>query len=182
MKKLLVLVAISFMLLGIGSVQARNSAASYDAKYYSQQEFVQAYNNTTSPIYRDYVVGLDTSPTINPNVNLGQYVTAVTSATSDNIYVFGVADETIPAGQLGRFCIRGPHKIVVKASQTSTIGTVLSQCPSNTAAAGGLACAYATATGTAAGMIGYVINATATSDTGDVVGEYWSWVTPQILR
>lgn len=217
MKKLL-LVAISFLLLGVQNSHARNSAAAYDNKFYSQQEFVQVYNNTTTSLYRDYIVGVDavdandpatTAPTINPNVNLGQYVVEATGTTTDNIYVFGVIDDAvIPAGQLGRVCIRGPHKIVVKnqgalgtvPAFTVSQGLVLSQCSSNvdqpTSAGypvnGGVACPYTTSTGTAGGMIGYVLSATATTDTGDagqVVNgitttgsEYWTWVSPQVLR
>lgn len=214
MKKLL-LVAISLMLLGLPNAHARNSAATYDNKYYSQQEFVAAYNNSTAPMYRDYVVGLDvnnlqsTSPGVNPNVNLGQYITETTGSTTDNLYVFGVVDDTvIPAGQLGRVAIRGPHKVVFgnlagTGHAAPTLGAILSQCSGNQAqvsvtgiiANGGVACTYTTATGTAGGMLGYVINATATTDTGDVNtatnaqnqgtstnSEYWVWISPQILR
>ena len=120
MRKLLLL-GISLLLLGLSNVQAMNSAASYDSKYWSQQVFVQAYNNSTGTIYRDFVVGLDTTPAINPNVNLGQYITQNASSVTDNIYVFGVADETIPAGQLGRIAIRGPHKVVVNTTKISTL-------------------------------------------------------------
>ena len=215
MKKLLSLVAISLMILGLSNAQARNSAASYDAKYYSQQEFVQAYNSSTASIYRDYVVGLDTSATgattvVNPNVSLGQYVTTTTGSTTDSIYVFGVADETIPAGQLGRICIRGPHKVIVlpvtssQGAISATAGSVFSQCKYNVSAfsvngttsgviSGGFACPYSTATGTAGGMIGYTLSATATTDTGDVgqstnaqsfttSSEYWTWIEPHTIR
>ena len=222
MKKLLSLVAISFMLLGIGSVQARNSAASYDNRYWSQQEFVQAYNSSTASMYRDYIVGIDTAVVgatgiVNPNYSLGQYVTEATSSTTDNTYVFGVVDETIPAGQLGRICIRGPHKVVL-ASNTSqaywgvgavnvTAGALISQCKNNspqvpntvgypnTPVNGGVGCQFTTATGTTAGTLGYILSATATTDTGDVGtatnaqnqgtstnNEYWAWISPQILR
>lgn len=201
MKKLLVLVVFSLMLLGVSNAHARNSAAAYDNKFYSQQEFVQGYNNSTGTIYRDFVVGLDTTPGINPNNNLGQYVTQVTSSTTDNIYAFGVADETIPAGQLGRICIRGPHKVVYNITQHAvpTAGSVTSQCASaqtfgaTSLLGGGGACSYTTATGTAGGMLGVVLSATATTDSGDVGqttnaqsnttwSEYWSWIGPQVLR
>ena len=222
MKKLLSLLAIS-LILGIVSAEARNSAVSYDAKYYSQQEFVQAYNSSTAPMYRDFVVGLTepqndaqgTNPTgPNPNVNIGQYITEGTNSTTDNIYAFGVVDDTvINPGQLGRICIRGPHKVVVLPRSVNlgtvippanwAVGTVLSQCASNvpefenssqqTPINGGFACPYTTATGTAGAMIGYVINATATTDTGDVGqstnaqsfttgSEYWAWIDPRVLR
>ena len=209
----LIAVLFSCLLLGIPSVYARNSAATYDNKYWSQQEFVQAYNSSTAPIYRDYLVGLDTSATgastvVNPNVSLGQYVTEATGSTTDNIYVFGVADETIPAGQLGRVCIRGAHKIVYRSVGfgAASAGAVLSQCANNNAQTftgiagsssqnGGLACTYSTATGTAGGMVGILFNTTATTDTGDVntatnaqsqgtstESEYWAWISPQVLR
>ena len=213
MRKLL-LVVFSLALLGFPTAQARNSAASFDNKYYSQQEFVQAYNSSTAPMYRDYIVGLDTNATgastiVNPNVSLGQYITEQTGATTDNIYVFGVVDETIPAGQLGRIAIRGPHKVVTRSgagiASWQTVGTPISQCASNVpqyspsdgiaahAQNGGLACPYSTATGTAGSQVGVIINATATTDTGDVgvstnaqndttQSEYWAWINPQVLR
>jgi len=220
MKKLL-LIAISLMLLG-GIAQARNSAATYDTKYWSQQEFVAAYNASTAPMYRDYVVGLIqgvvdagvTIPGVNPNVNLGQYITEYTGATTDNLYVFGVVDDTvIPSGQLGRICIRGPHKVVAKSNGggawiSNPVGTVVSQCANNysllaappgvaqspgNAINGGMMCPYSTGTGTAAGMLGWLMNNTPTTDTGDqgtstsaqnntTSNEYWVWVSPQVLR
>lgn len=208
MNRFLTVLAFSLMLLGIPNAHARNSAASYDNKFYSQQEFVQAYNNTTATIFRDYTVGLDTSPAINPNNNLGQYVTEQTTSTTDSVFVFGVADETIPAGQLGRICIRGPHKVMfneVSGPQgpgfSISAGTVISQCANNTttftnpsvggSVNGGVACPYSTATGTAGGMLGYVLSTTATTDTGDASqtgamnstgSEFWTWIDPQILR
>lgn len=211
MKKLLLLLAFSLVVLVVPNAQARNSAAAYDNKFYSQQEFVQGYNNSTGIIYRDFVVGLDLTPSVNPNNNLGQYITASTSSTTDNINVFGVADETIPAGQLGRICIRGPHKTIVlptiagQGALTTTAGTMYSQCANNVVAfnpngassttviSGGFACPFSTASGTAAGMIGYILKNTATTDSGDVGqstnaqsfttgSEYWMWIDPQILR
>lgn len=200
MKKLL-LIVISLMVLACSNAQARNSAASYDNKYYSQQEFVQAYNNSTGTIYRDYVVVLDTTPGVNPNNNLGQYITEVSGGTTDSIYVFGVSDETIPAGQLGRIAIRGPHKVnwqTFSGSTLPTAGGAISACKSNQALItgglnGGVACPYSTATGTAGGALGFILNTTATTDTGDVGtstsspsnttgSEYWVWLSPQILR
>lgn len=215
MNRLLLVLSFSLMFLGIPNAHARNSAATYDTKYWSQQEFVQAYNDSTAPMYRDYVVGLEvnaagnvavSNPGINPNASLGQYITESTGSTTDNIYVFGIVDDTvIPAGQMGRICIRGAHKVVIQPGSngnpyTPTLGAVLSQCKTNVpsfngnpAINGGFACPYTTATGTAGGMIGYVINTTATTDTGDVgqstnaqnfttSNEYWTWVEPQTLR
>lgn len=204
MKKLLLVLALIVSLAPFA--QARNSAATYDNKYYSQQEWVQGFNNSTATIYRDFIVGLDTTAGVNPNVNLGQYVTEQTSSTTDNIFVFGVADETILPGQLGRIAIRGPHKVVVKTqggvpSFSITAGTLISQCSNNVPQVfngtsiinGGIGCAYSTATGTAGGMVGIVLNSTATTDNGDVGqttnaqnfttgAEYWTWIAPQVNR
>ncbi len=214
MNRFLLVLAFSLMLLGIPSAHARNSAASYDNKYWSQQEFVQAYNASTGTIYRDFVVqvattSVDTSlaPGINPNASLGQYVVSQNGSTTDSVYVFGVADETIPAGQLGRIAIRGAHKVVFNKGdhgETISNGTILSMCKfgnpafsqngtNATIIPGGMACVYTTATGTAGGMLGFVLNSTATTDTGDVGqtsnaqsdttgAEYWTWIDPQILR
>lgn len=181
-------------------VWARNDAETYSASYRSQIEYVQAYNSSTAPIYGGYVVGLDTTQGVNPNTSLGQYITASTGSTTDNVFVFGVAGETIPAGTLGRVCIRGPHKVVFKGQGTQgipaftvTTGGVISQCANNVAMTGqgvngGVACPYSTAVGTAGGQLGFVLNNTATTDnddqgTGSTTGpEYWVWIDPEVNR
>lgn len=157
-------------------VRAENSATAYDGKYWSQQVFVTAYNNGASTVTRDNVMILDTTGTA--GTTLGGYVT--TTTTTDSIYVFGVTDESILSGSLGRICVRGPHKSVSIAVGSSggtaaynTIGTIVST--STTAGRHGF---YTTADGTAGGRLGYIINATATTDTGDASGTYWIWVQP----
>lgn len=170
MRKLfLSLIAISFLFLG-GVAHAENSAAAYDAKWYSQQVFVQAYNNTASTMAINTVVVQDVTPGVNPNVNLGQYVTT-NGSTTDSVYVFGVTDEAIPAAQLGRVCVRGPHKVVAPSSSGVTAGNVIGACASSANA-----CPVTTTSGTDRGFLGYYMNTTATTDTGDAANTYWAFL------
>lgn len=166
-----------FILAFAPVVRAENSATAYDGKYYSQQVFVSAYNNSASAISRDNVVAIDTTATA--GTTLGGYI--ATTTTTDSVYVFGVTDETIGAGALGRVCVRGPHKAVsIAASANSgynTIGSVITA--SSTAGKYGFG---ATADGTASGKLGYILNATATSDTGDASNTYWIWVEPSVHK
>ena len=170
------LVLVSCLLLGVPKVWAESSATAYDATFRSQQVFVVAYNNSGGTLNRDNVVILDRNGTgVTAGTTLGSYIT--TTTTTDSIYVFGVTDESIPNGTLGRVCVRGPHKAVSITSQTSssfnTVGNILSA--SSTAGTYGF---YTTADGTAGGRLGYLINATATTDTGDASNTFWIWVEP----
>lgn len=170
MKKIILL---ALLMVGfISTVRAENSATSYDSKYYSQQVFVSAYNNSASTISRDNVVILDATQTINPNLYLGSYVTT-NGATTDSIYVFGVTDESVLSGSLGRICIRGPHKVVMPSPPTAA-GVVIGACASNSKA-----CATSTADATSSGQLGFTLSATATTDTGDATNTYWAWVRPE---
>lgn len=156
-------------------VRAENSATAYDAKYYSQQVFVVAYNNNASTISTNNVVILDSTQSVNPNLYLGNYVT-LNGSTTDSIYVFGVTDESILTGTLGRICVRGPHKVVMPVNSTYTAGSVIGACSTANA---GKACPTTTADGTASGQLGFILSATATTDTGDASNTYWMWVRPQ---
>lgn len=163
---------ILFALLMVGmisTVRAESSATAYDPKYYSQQVFVVAYNNNASTISEEQVAVLDTTQTINPNLYLGSYVTT-NGSTTDSIYVFGVADENILSGTLGRICIRGPHKVRMP-SAPSGAGVVIGACASSANA-----CPTTTADGTASGRLGYTLSATASTDTGDAANTYWAWI------
>lgn len=175
MKKFILL---ALLMVGIVStVRAENSATAYDGKYYSQQVFVSAYNNMPNTINRDNVVILDASQSINSNSNLGGYV--ITTGTTDSIFVFGVTDEAIVSGTMGRICVRGPHKAVSMASQANqnTSGTIIAA--SNTA---GKFAPYSTADGTAGGRLGFIMSPTATTDTGDAANTYWVWIQPQMHK
>lgn len=153
----------------VSTVRAENSATAYDSKYYSQQVFVVAYNNSASTISQEQVAVLDTTQTINPNIYLGSYVT-INGATTDSIYTFGVADEDVLSGTLGRFCVRGPHKVQMP-SQPSGAGVIISSCASTAKA-----CPVTTADGTASGRLGYTLSSTASTETGDVANTYWAWI------
>lgn len=172
MKKFILL---ALLMVGmISTVRAENSATAYDQKYYSQQVFVVAYNNSSGTIANNNVVILDASQSVNPNLYLGSYIN--TTQVSDSIFAFGVTDESIPVGQLGRVCIRGPHKAVSRTSnafQTAS-GTIISV--SSTPGTFGR---YTTADGTVGGQLGYVLSGTASTDTGDASNTYWVWVRPQ---
>lgn len=167
-KLLLSLFAISLLFVG-RVAHAENSAAAFDNKYYSEQVFVQAYNNTASTIAINNVVVLDTTPAVNPNVNLGQYVTT-NGSTTDSVFVFGVTDEAITAATLGRICIRGPHK-VVHAVGITTQGAVIGACASSSKA-----CPVTTSTGTSRGFLGKILSTTASTDTGDAANTFWDWI------
>lgn len=170
MKKFILL---ALLMVGIVSTaRAENSATAYDSKYYSQQVFVVAYNNSASTISQEQVAVLDATQTINPNLYLGSYVTT-NGSTTDSIYVFGVADEDIISGSLGRICVRGPHKVQMP-SQPSGAGVVIGACASTAKA-----CPTSTADGTASGQLGFTLSNTASTETGDVANTYWAWIRPE---
>jgi hypothetical protein len=177
MKKLIFLLAIPFLFLG-GLVHAENSAASYDRFYWSGQVFVQAYNNGASSIAVNNAVVIDSSVAVakigSGSANLGQYIT--TSATTDSVYIFGVTDEAIAAGALGRVCVRGPHKVVWTGVGGPAAGTVFS----NASTTAGLVGGTSTAAGTNHGILGRILSATVTTDTGDAANTYWAWIQPQV--
>lgn len=158
----------------ISTVRAENSASAYDGKYYSQQVFTVAYNNSASTLALNSVVILDNTQTINPNNYLGSYVTS-NGSTTDSIYVYGVSDESIASGSLGRFAIRGPHKVLMPSPPTAA-GVVIGACSNSVAASAVKACAVTTADGTASGQLGFTLSATASTDTGDAANTYWAWL------
>lgn len=167
------MLAALLVMVSASMARAESSATAYDAKYYSQQVFVMAYNNFNVSINRDNVVIIDAAAAINPNVNLGSYI--IPTGTTDSIFVFGVTDEAIAAGTMGRVCIRGPHKAVgIVGAGFPTSGAIISS--SNVM--GKFGYGNSTADGTAVGRLGYVLSATATTDTGDASGTYWVWVNP----
>lgn len=165
-----------FMVASASIVRAENSATAYDAKYYSQQVFVVAYNNNASTLANNTVVILDATQAINPNNYLGSYVT-LSGATTDSIYVFGVTDESILSGSLGRIAVRGPHKVLMPSPPTGA-GVVIGAC-SNVSSNNGKACATTTADGTASGQLGFLLSATASTDNNDAANTYWAWIRPQ---
>lgn len=174
MKHINKFILLALLMVGLASTaRAESSATAYDSKYYSQQVFVVAYNNFPTAITRDNVVILDASQAVNPNLYLGSYI--ITTATTDSVFVFGVTDETIQPGTMGRVCIRGPHKAISITGQAgqNTSGAIITT--SNQSGKFGFG---STADGTASGRLGYILSSTATTDTGDAANTYWTWIQP----
>lgn len=170
MKKFILL---ALLMVGIVSIaRAENSATAYDGKYYSQQVFVTAYN--VGNALNNNSVAILAVPLTDGTTNGGQVQGTV---TSDSIFIFGVTDEAIPSGQLGRICVRGPHKVVMNSSVGQTSGQIIGA--SSTFGAAGW---YSTSDGTAGGQLGYLISTTASTATGDASNTYWSWITPRIHK
>lgn len=178
MKSIKLFILAAFLLAGFTlNVHAENSATAFDNKATTQQVFVVAYNNAASTLAVNSVVVLDATQSVNPNNYLGSYVTT-NGATTDSIYVFGVTDESILSGSLGRICVRGPHKVMMP-STPSGAGIVIGACNNTVGANAVKACPTTTADGTASGQLGFLLSNTATTDTGDAAFTYWAWIRPQ---
>lgn len=175
MKKFILL---ALLLVGfVSTARAENSATAYDGKYYSQQVFVSAYNNGGTTVNRDNVVILDASQAVNPNANLGGYVT--TTGTTDSVFIFGVTDEAIISGTMGRICVRGPHKAVsLTPGSAGLSGVAVSGAIITASNQSGKFGYGSTSDGTVMGRLGYILSSTATTDTGDASNTYWVWVSP----
>lgn len=177
MKSIKFLLVALFLVASVASVRAENSATAFDAKAATQTVYVSAYNNSGDTLAVNSVVVLDVTQTINPNNYLGSYVTK-NGSTTDSIYVFGVTDESILDGSLGRIAVRGPHKVLMP-SIPSGAGIVIGACSNSVTANAVKACPTTTADGTASGQLGYLLSATASTDTGDAANTYWAWIRPQ---
>src|SRR3990167_4872155 len=133
----------ALLLLGLTSLQvwAETSPKAYEDHLRSQQTFVEVYNTGPATIAANSPIILDPNATLGST--LGERV--LTTTTTDSVFVFGVADESISSGTMGRVCIRGPHKIQVNSSERSVFpsGAILA-----TSTTQGQAAPYATADGT----------------------------------
>lgn len=175
-KKLFVLAICSLFIFGlVGIVMAEQSATSYSGKkYYEQQVFVDAYNNTGGTLAQNSVVVIDTTGTAADS--LGAYFT--TSSTAKDVTLFGVLDTgnlisgtsaTVVYGldkaSVGRVCVRGPHQVLV--SGTATTGLLIGQ-------SGTLGYGYVlpASTNTSEGVLGYSL---ATNGLNTAV---WAWINP----
>lgn len=164
--RLLLIVALVLAFGGIS--KAEESASAYDNTFRSQQVFAGAY--AYSAVSKNDVVALDVSNGTVANKGLGAYIKDTT--TTDSIYVFGVADEDISTGTMGRVCVRGPHKVNYIDAVSAAAGQII-----GTSTTSGKAAPRSTADGTAIGTLGYLMSATASTDTGDT-NVYWAWVDP----
>ena len=127
MKKINIIVLSALLVLGLAfQVRAEQSPSSATGtRYYDNQVFTMAYNNSGSDISSNNVVILDISGTdVADETTLGAYIT--TTTTADSVYVFGVThDPNCVAGTSCRVCIRGPHK-VMDTDSTHANGAILS--------------------------------------------------------
>ena len=167
MRKLFI-VLISALLVGV-STQARaeiSTTTFTGDRFEEQQVIVMCYNNSGSDIESNAVVILDVSAT--EGSTLGTYIT--TTATADDSYVFGVTDEVIEAGEVGRICVRGPH-LVYDLDSTHAVRAILA-----TSTTVGRTTTYATSDGTTGGQLGQVIDASV----AEGVDYCTVWVNPQV--
>lgn len=182
MRKLLSIVLGIILSVGIiSTVRAEQSATGYEnpPRTGNYQVFVVAYNSSPGTIARDNVVILDNSANVTATplntANIGSYVT--TTNATDSVFVFGVTDEAIASGTMGRICVRGPHKAVSISSNTAATGSIISA-----STVPGKFGFYATADGTTGARLGYTLTNTVTADTGDASNTYWVWVNPEVHK
>jgi len=171
MRTIKIILAVAFVLAFAGIVRAENSASGYDGKNTTQQVFVSAY--AYSAVSENDVVVLDVTNGTVANNGLGSYISNTT--TTDSVYVFGVADEDISTGTLGRVCIRGPHKVKFRTSP----GAIAAGSPVGTSDTAGKMAVRSTADGTAIGVLGVTLSASA--DTTDTDTQ-WVWVQPHVHK
>lgn len=182
MRKLLSIVLGLILSVGIiSTVRAEQSATGYENPPYTgdYQVFVVAYNSYNATIARNNVVVLDNTgaTTTLRSGTLGAYVNLTN--TTDSVFVYGVSDEDIAPGSMGRVCVRGPHKAVSIAGNIGAQATGAIISASNIAGKYGF---YSTADGTTGARLGYVLNTTASTDTGDASNTYWVWVNPEVHK
>ena len=164
----LVLVAVVAILAFTGVVKAENSASSYDAKNITQQVDISIYS--VGVIAANDIVALDVTNGTIANKGLGSYM--YTTTTTDSVYVMGVADEAMVTGQIGRVCVRGPHLVHSLNLKNNAVGDAAGKLL-GTSTTAGYAAPRTNADGTASGILGVVLSATA--DTKDTVAQ-WVWV------
>ena len=178
MKK--ILFALLMVSITASFVYAEQSAQTYTGSdkisYREHQVFASFYNNSSTAISSNHVVILDTTvATVASGSALGAYITS--TATAGSNMVVGVTDETIAAGEVGRVCVRGPHKCALTAAPAA-LGASL---------ATGTTAGYGTATTAANTAFGKALSILPTGQGdsqagiyGKEVGEgnsnYWIWV------
>ena len=171
MRKISLFVLSALLVLGI-AYQARAEQSPVSAagnSYLDNQVFTLVHNNSGAVITSNAIVILDITGTAGST--LGSYIT--TSTTADSPYVFGVTDEPLAIGAIGRVCIRGPHKVWMTA--TPTAGQNITN---GTTAGKGTA---STTTTTTAGHIGValaVTSGTKTLGSDDGSDIWWVQVNP----
>lgn len=171
MKKFYIIVLSALLVLGL-SIQARAEfgASAYTGKRYEEQQVLTvAYNSSSSELSKGDVVILDITGTAGST--LGAYVT--TTTTADDKYVFGVAHETIGAGAVGTFCVRGPHEVNLENNGLYAAGDIIAASSTEK-----MAEEYSTSDGTAGGKLGWIPAAY----TGTDYSERIAWIDPYVHK
>lgn len=174
MKKLFIVLSVLIMASYASNVRAESSSTAYEPDERVQEVYASFYNAGPSDININEPVVLRANATAGST--LGAYIE--TSASTDNIFVIGVADASIAAGSMGKVCIRGPHKVAAVNNLSSKATGAIFSTSSTTGKAG----IYATADGTVGGQLGWLLNTTATTDTGDATNTFWAWINPQLHK
>lgn len=165
MKKLsLFIISALFVFALATQARAESSPTTFAGNVYTdEQVFIRAYNNSGAIVSENQVVILDTSATA--GTTLGSYFTITTS--TDSSYVMGVTDQQVAKGDIGRICVRGPHKVQITANPTAGQNM-------GTGSTYGKATA-STATTTATGILGTALAASTSGST------WWVWVNPHTI-
>ncbi len=125
MKKLFLIALM--VLLTASFCYAEQSAQTYSGnanqRFDEQQVFVDAYNSSGGTISSNYVVVIDTAAAnAASGTTLGTYITTTTTAADAR--VLGVTESDIPAGRVGRVCVRGPKKVYLTAAPSAAGATI----------------------------------------------------------
>lgn len=167
MRKLSLFVLSALLVLGF-TLQARaeSSATAYTGKRFEEQQvFVFSYNNSGAEIQSNSVVILDISATAGST--LGTYITTTTN--TDSSYVFGVADETIGIGEVGKICVRGPHTVWIASNDTAAEDTLGTYTPAGKAET-------TTTTSNKDGILGVALAQDTSANGGEDI--WWAWINP----
>ena len=167
MRKLSIILVSALLVLGL-SIQARaeiSTSTFTGDRFEEQQVIVMCYNNSGAEIQSNSVVILDVTGTA--GTTLGTYITTTTS--TDSNYVFGVTDETIAAGSVGRICVRGPHRVHMASTDTSAADTIGTYTPAGLAET-------TTTTTNKTGILGVALAEDTTALGGDDI--WWVWINP----
>jgi len=124
MRKFSIILLSALLVLGFAiSARAEIGATAYTGvRYEEQQVFTYAYNNSGSEVTSNSIVILDTSATV--GTTLGAYFT--TDTGGDSNLILGVTADTIPAGSVGKICIRGPHRVWMNSHAGNSAGNQIS--------------------------------------------------------
>ena len=168
MKKLFILFAL--LMLGVSTeLRAETSTStSSGTRYYENQVYITAYNDSGAAISSNQVVILDTTETA--GTTLGAYVTRTTTANDSR--VVGVTHDSIPDGQAGAVCVRGPHRVMVVNTDAGAVAQYSVGASMSTTTTTGRV-SIITANNNPGAIVGRLMSTTADSSSPEL---YWIWV------